>query len=956
VAWAPDLPEPGPAADPSAAQDADWSPGPAADRSAGAARPAGTALRGSRLSEYAEVPRLLVLRRLQSTPRGLVEDDAQARLARCGDNAVTSGRPAHWSVQLLQTARNPFVLVLLGLDAVSAAIGDLYSTTVIGFLVAVSCLLRFHQERQSGQAAAALRALVATTATVTRRATPRAAPVSREVPVDQLVPGDIVELAPGDMIPADLRVLRSADLAINQAVLTGESVPAGKYPAPEPGRFASRAAAPPGLPTGPPGREAGPPGRESAPLYCPWLCLAGGSVLSGSGTGIVVATGPQTYLSAAYGGVPRQSPATSFDRGVKSVSWTLIRFMLISVLLVLAVSVAARGHMAEAFLFVVSVAVGLTPEMLPVVVTAALARGARVMLRLGVIVKQLPAIHNLGAMDVLCTDKTGTLTDGHAALDFCVDARGRPDPDVLRWACLNSLWLAEDAGGQVTDPLDEALLKRAAELGLAVDQGFAGVEVIPFAFTTRCATVVLRPSGLLGARLVITKGAPDEVLERCDQLRTAAGTMALGPDEHAQLTRLADDHAAGGVRLLAVATAEVPPRMGRYRPAGAAGEAGLTLAGFVGFRDQPKDSAAAAVRALTGNGIEVKVVTGDHPLVAAHACREVGMSPGRVVLGDEIDLLTDEALAGIAARTVLFARVGPEQKARIVRALGASGRSVGYLGDGVNDAPALRAADVGISVEGGVDVARESAEVVLARKDLIALSDAVAQGRRTFANIIKYIKITVSSNVGNVTSMLAASALLPFLPMLPVQVLVQNLCFDFSQLSIAFDHVDESGLHRPRTFDRSDLTRFVTCFGLINTLADLATFVMLWRFGGIHDARSGMAIFRGDWFTENLLTQALAVLVLRSRAGPWLRSRARSSQRGRAGSSPRNRAAWPVLLGAAGIFVVGLGLPLSPLAPAIGMHAPPMAFFPLLAAVLAGYCAIIMAVRAVYLRACPRWL
>jgi hypothetical protein len=461
VAWAPDLPEPGPAADPSAGLAADRSAGAAADRSAGAARPAGTALRGSRLSEYAEMPRLLVLRRLQSTPRGLVEDDAQARLARCGDNAVTSGRPAHWSV------------------------------------------------------------------------------------------------------------------------------------------------------------------------------------------------------------------------------------------------------------------------MLPVVVTAALARGARVMLRLGVIVKQLPAIHNLGAMDVLCTDKTGTLTYGHAALDFCVDARGRPDPDVLRWACLNSLWLTEDAGGQVTDPLDEALLKRAAELGLAGDQGFAGVEVIPFAFTTRCATVVLRPSGLLGAHLVITKGAPDEVLERCDQLRTAAGTMALGPDEHAQLTRLADDHAAGGVRLLAVATAEVPPRMGRYRPAG---EAGLTLAGFVGFRDKPKDSAAAAVRALTGNGIEVKVVTGDHPLVAAHACREVGMSPGRVVLGDEIDLLTDGALAGIAARTVLFARVG------------------------------------------------------------------------------------------------------------------------------------------------------------------------------------------------------------------------------------RNRAAWPVLLGAVGIFAVGLGLPLSPLAPAIGMHAPPMAFFPLLAAVLAGYCAIIMAVRAVYLRAGPRWL
>src|ERR1039457_3873355 len=344
--------------------------------------------------------------------------------------------------------------------------------------------------------------------------------------------------------------------------------------------------------------------------------------------------------------------------------------------------------------------------------------------------------------------------------------------------------------------------------------------------------------------------------------RGGAGTRRAG---------LADDHAAAGVRLLAVAIAEMAPRVGRCRPAG---QAGLTLAGFVGFRDRPKDSAAAALRGLAGNGIAVKIVTGDHPLVAARACREVGLDPGRVVLGAELDLVTDGALAGIARRTAVFARVGPEQKARIVRALRASGRCVGYLGDGVNDAPALRAADVGISVEGGVDVARESADVIVARKDLTALNAAVTEGRRTFANIIKYIKITVSSNVGNVMSMLAAAAFLPFLPMLPMQVLVQNLCFDFSQLTIAFDHVDESSLHQPRTFDRRDLTRFVVCFGLVHTLADLATFVMLWRLGSMHDAPLRRAVFRGGWFTENLLTQALAVLVLRSRRGPYLRGRA----------------------------------------------------------------------------------
>ena len=464
MAWAPDLP----------------GPVPPADRSAGPDRPALDALTGSKLSDYAVMPHLLVLSRLQSSMRGLVEDDAQARLARYGDNAVTSARPPHWSWQLFRTARDPFAVVLSCLAAVSAVIGDLPGTAVIGSLVAVSCLLRLHQERRSGRAAAALQALVAATAAVTRRATAGATPVTREVPVDQLVPGDIVQLAPSDVIPADLRVLRSADLAVTQAVLTGESVPASKHAAADPGGLASHAGTRPGTGAGP---DAGRPDRDSALPDCPWLCLTGASVLSGSGTGIVVATGPRTYLGAACGGAAMPSPATCFEQGVRSVSWTLIRFMLISVLLVVAASAAARGHVAEAFLFVLSVAVGLTPEMLPVVVTAALTRGARVMSHLDVIVKRLPAIHNLGAMDVLCTDKTGTLTDGHAALDFWVDPAGRHDPDVLRWACLNSVWLAGDAGGQVADPLDEALLKRAAELGLAVDHDFAGVQVIPFDFT-----------------------------------------------------------------------------------------------------------------------------------------------------------------------------------------------------------------------------------------------------------------------------------------------------------------------------------------------------------------------------------------------------------------------------------------------------------------------------------------
>jgi Mg2+-importing ATPase len=886
---------------------------------------------------WAVLPPFMVLRQLQSTPRGLTEDDAQARLARHGDNTVAFGRPPRWPRQLLRAARNPFMLVLLGLAGVSAAVGNTYSVAVISVLVIVGCVLRVWQERRSGRAAAALRALVASTATVIRRAAADAAPVAREVPVDQVVPGDIVELAPGDLVPADLYLLRGTGLSVSQAVLTGESSPAGKRAA-----SGSRAGYEGGAdgPGGQTGADGSRP-RDFALLDCPWLCLAGSSAATGAGLGVVVATGPQTYFGATYRGRPEQAPETCFDRGVKDVSWTLIRFMLVSIALVMAVTATTGGNTTEAFLFAVSVAVGLTPEMLPVVVDTALARGAQVMARLGVIVKRLPAIHNLGAMNVLCTDKTGTLTEGTMSLDFSVDPCGEPDLAVLRLACLNSYWSADATGGTVCDALDEALLKSGDEAGQAaagdLTGDLTGAGLIPFDHRRRRVSVVLRRAARPAAHLMITKGAPAEVLACCTRVQAPGGAVPLSPRERARLTEVADAHAAAGIRLLAVACADVAPRGDGYR---AAAEAGLTLAGFVGFRDRPKDSAAATLRDLARIGVAVKVITGDHPLVAARACQEAGLDPGDALLGDQVDLLTDAALAGAAASTVLFARIRPDQKARIVRALRGSCAAVGYLGDGVNDVLPLREADVGISVEAAVDIARESADVILARKDLTVLADAVIRGRRTFGNIIKYIKITVSSNAGNVGSMLVAGALLPFLPMLPLQVLVQNVCFDLTGLTLAFDRVAEPSLDRPRTFDRPDLTRFVICFGLVNMLADLVTFAILWRLGTLHDGATGRAVFRAAWFTENLTTQAVAVLLLRARTGTPL----------------RNRAAWPVLLGAALAALVGLGLPLSPLAPAIAMHAPPLVYFPLLAAVLGGYCAVLLAARAAYVKSRQRWL
>jgi Mg2+-importing ATPase len=872
-----------------------------------------------RLAACAATPPLVLLRQVGTGPSGLTEAEAQARLVSRGEN--TAGVPGRErrARDLLASAASPFTVLLLGLAVASAVTGSRGTTALIAVLVLVSWLLRFRQQRRSGRAAAALRELIATTATVRRRAAAGIAPAAREVPVDQLVPGDIVQLGPGDLVPADLVLLRAAGLAVSQALLTGESSPAVKHAVPAAG-----------LPAGP-GRPQ--PGREPAMLDCPWLCPAGGSVLSGTGTGVVVATGAGTYFATTHGGAPRGRAETCFERGIRGLSWTLLRYLAAGTGLVLAVTLARRGTAPDVLLLVVAVAVGLTPEMLPVVVDAALTRGARAVARLGVIVKRLPALHNLGAMDVLCLDKTGTLTEGRLAPDFWVGPSGHPEPAVLRAACRNSVWSA--AGGEaVPDALDEALLKVAADLGLLADQEFTGAGQVPFEAGRRRASVVLRRAGRPGPHLMITKGAPAEVLACCARVRTPRGSRPLDAAGRARLQAAADRHAAAGTRLIAVATAEIAPRPGRYRPAD---EAGLVFAGFVGFRDQPRESAAAALRSLAAAGIGVRVISGDHPLVTAHACRQAGLDPGRVVLGREVDAMTDEALGRAASAAVAFAWAGPEQKARIVRALRAAGHTVGFLGDGANDAPALRAADVGIAAESAVELARESASVILARKDLTVLAEAVRQGRRSFGNIVKYLRVTLSANVGNVTSMLAASLVLPFLPMLPVQVLLQNACSDLAQLGLAFDRVDERAMRRPRTFGQRDLTAFVACFGLLNTAADLVTFVILWRLGTHAGTPGRIAVFRAGWFTENLLSQALAVLMLRGGAGP----------------SRRSRPAWPVLLGVAAMTVAGLALPASPLAARLGMQPPPLAYLPLLTGVLAGYAALLAVARRSFLSMMP---
>ncbi|SDN43541.1 magnesium-translocating P-type ATPase [Actinacidiphila guanduensis] len=850
-------------------------------------------------SDLSRLAVLEVLRAVGSGPRGLLESQAEERLLRHGENVVPALRAVPWLRRVVRSLRDPFTAVLFCLALVSCLVAAWTTACVIAALVAVSCVLRASGEYRADRSAAALREMVAATATVRRRSDPDAAPVTREIPVDQLVPGDVVTLAPGDVVPADLRLLRAGGLTVDQALLTGESAPVPKLPVDVPGG-----------------------NKENEESH---LCFQGSSVASGSGTGVVVATGSRTRFAATIRGVAARREGTAFDRSVRGISWALIRFMLLTPPLVLMANAALRGRGLETVPFAVAVAVGLTPEMLPVIVTTALARGAsRLARNARVIVKRLPALHDLGAVDVLCTDKTGTLTEDRPVVEYATDPDGTPAPDVLRWAALNSLWMLQLAEVPASDALDEALL--AAAVASEDDLDCDAVAALPFDPARRLSTVVARAPGRPGTHILVAKGAPEAVLERCAAVRGGGGERLLDDRERARLLAAWAEQAADGLRVLAVAVAERPARKAPSAYS-ARDERGLVLLGTVALRDRTTDTAAGALAALAGRGVEVKVLTGDHAGTAARACRDLGVDPGRPVTGAEVDALTEPELVEAAGRTTVFARCSPEQKARVVRALRSAGHVTGFLGDGANDLPALRAADVGICPREAADVTRDAADVVLAAKDLTAIDEAITAGRASSANIASYLRIALSSNLGNVIAMLAAGLLMPFLPMLPAQVLLQNLCFDAAQLAFAYDRPAPSRLREPAVLRPRAFLRFVAAFGLLNAAADLAIFGVLALsvrgIGGNEEA------FHAGWFTENLLTQALVMVLLRG---------------GRAGTRmPR-----PLRYGTAALAVIGLLVPLSPFAGALGFTGLPVFFYALLAVVLTAYGLALQASQARY--------
>ncbi|MDE3151231.1 MAG: magnesium-translocating P-type ATPase [Gemmatimonadota bacterium] len=859
-----------------------------------------------------------VLAALRTERAGLTEDEVEARREQVGPNEVAHERPPTWYAELAHAFANPFNILLTALAVVSGATGDREGMAVIAVMVAVSTALRFFQEFRSNKSAQELRALVRTSAAVERRTGEDATPAGpamrrREVPMNELVPGDVVYLSAGDMVPADLRLLSAKDLFVGQAAMTGEALPVEKF------ERAEAPATPAGLPD------------------TPTICLMGTSIVSGTATAVVVATGPRT----AFGGFARKlvgrRAETAFDVGVHRVSWLFIKFIAVMVPVVIAINGFLKGNWLEAALFGLAVAVGLTPEMLPMIVTTNLAKGAVTMARRKTIVKRLNAIQNFGAMNILCTDKTGTLTQDKVVLEQHVNVVGEEDDAVLALAYLNSFYQTG-----LKNLLDVAVLEHGELHGeLGIDRSYAKVDEIPFDFTRRRMSVVVEREHR--EHHLICKGAAEEILAACRWARdedpdpdAPPRVVPLDEERRADAAELVGELNEDGFRVVAVAYREFPTTHGPYR---VADESDLILAGFIGFLDPPKESAAAALTALHDHGIAVKILTGDNAPVTRKVCRQVGLDVDRIVLGSELAGLDDEALGALAEQHRVFAKLAPDDKTRIVRALKARGHAVGFMGDGINDAGALREADVGISVDTAVDIAKESADIILLEKSLMVLEEGVVEGRRTFGNTIKYIKMTASSNFGNVFSVLVASAFLPFLPMLPVQLLTNNLLYDLSQTSIPWDDMDPEYLKVPRQWRADDIGRFMIFIGPISSIFDIITFLVMWYvFGANSIARQ--ASFQSAWFIESLLTQTLIVHMIRTAKIPFVQS----------------RASWPVLALTAAIMACGIALPFLPLARSLQLTPVSGAFFLWLAAILLSYSVLTQLVKGWYVRRFGTWL
>ena len=857
-----------------------------------------------------------ILTKYGTAKNGLALEKVEKSRDEYGNNVLTHGRKNPVIKRLFSAFINPFTLVLLALAVVSvftevilAAPGDQnYATVIIiAAMVMISGGLRFVQETRSGNVADKLIGMIHTTACVEREG------VKSEIPMDEVVAGDIVYLSAGDMIPADLRILDAKDLFISQSALTGESEPVEKC---------SISAS-----------------KRTALTDTENLVFMGSNVISGSAKAIVIAVGNDTMLGVMAKELDEKPPKTTFEKGVNSVSWVLIRFMLTMVPVVLFINGFTKGNWMQAVLFAISVAVGLTPEMLPMIVTTSRAKGATAMSKKKVIIKNLNSIQNLGSIDILCTDKTGTFTQDKVVLEYHMNVDGEEDDRVLRHAFLNSYFQTG-----LKNLIDIAVIAKQKEIGAdTLINKYTKIDEIPFDFERRRMSVVVKDVD--GKTQMVTKGAVEEMLKCCAYAECGGEIRPLTDKVRRLVLSKSDELNEKGMRVIAVAHKTDPSPAGQFS---FKDEIDMVLIGFLAFLDPPKETTRAAVKALYDYGVQVKILTGDNEKVTCAICRQVGLNADRILLGSELEKISDRELGKLAEKITVFAKLSPSQKARIIRVLRENGHSVGYMGDGINDAAAMKASDVGISVDTAVDIAKESASVVLLEKDLTVLEQGVIEGRKTYANMIKYIKMTASSNFGNMLSVLAASAFLPFLPMESIHLILLNLIYDISCTAISWDNVDVDYLKKPRKWDASGISRFMLWIGPTSSVFDIATYLLMYYlicpmftggqlFSQIADPAVRtlyIALFQTGWFVESMWSQTLVIHMIRTSKIPFVQSHA---------SAP------VTLLTFTGIGVVTL-IPFTPLGAALGLTALPFVYFAWLAAIVFGYMVFATIMKKVYIR------
>ena len=871
------------------------------------------AFNAERVLMAAKAPLDSVFTYFQSFSLGLTVEEVEKRQSLYGKNEIVHERKKKPLIMLAKAFVNPFVGVLTVLVAISFVMDvwmadpadrDWTSIIIVTTMIVLSAILRFCQEWKANRSSEALQKMVTNTCYVKRVGFH-----DGEISNEELVPGDVVMLSAGDMIPADIRIIESKDLFISQSSLTGESDSIEKFPNLSVGYS-----------------------EKSSIVDLDNICFMGSNVVSGSAKGIVFQTGNNTYLGTIAKSVAGHRAATAFDKGITKVSLLLIRFMLIMVPIVFMVNGITKGDWMEAFIFAISVAVGLTPEMLPMIVTANLSKGAMVMSHKKTIVKDLNAIQNFGAMNILCTDKTGTLTQDHIVLERHVNVDGTEDKAnrILRHAYFNSYFQTG-----LKNLMDRAILSHVKELGLeSLSSSYKKVDEIPFDFTRRRMSVVVED--LKGKRQIITKGAVEEMLGVCSFAEFDGEVHPLTETMRTKALRFVDDMNAQGMRVLALAQKSFLSKENNFC---IDDEKDMVLIGYLAFLDPPKESAAQAIKQLHEHGVEVKVLSGDNEAVVKAISRQVGIDTSASVTGPELEIMSKEEKMEAVVKTSIFSKLTPMQKAEIIQLLQANKNTVGFLGDGINDAAALRESDIGISVDSAVDIAKESADIILLEKDLMVLENGVLEGRRTFGNIVKYVKMTASSNFGNMFSVLAASAFLPFLPMLPIHLLIQNLLYDISQTTIPFDRMDSEYMRRPRVWDSGDLSRFMIWIGPISSIFDIVTYMVMWLVFKCQGPETE-ALFQSGWFVEGLLSQTLIVHMIRTRKVPFVQS----------------CASWPVMLMTFSIMAIGICVPFTSFGSSIGLVPLPWSYFPWLVCILLSYCILTQWLKTKYIRVFNRWL